>query len=127
MGFPCVQDGDGPYEARFTRWVDVLSHSDEDRVTWPLATAIQALVQPAQHVAIKPSVFRAQAQWMAPSMPYESTPSGDLYTRMHKMSMEVARRLEKAELPPRDLLDVYDFIWTTLRPKARKLLDDIKK
>ncbi|MFK7991927.1 MAG: hypothetical protein AB8I08_38275 [Sandaracinaceae bacterium] len=118
--------GDGPYEARFTRWVAVLSETEDERVTWPLATAVPALVQPERHVAIKPSVFRAQSQWMAPSMPYESTPSGDLYSRMHKMSLEVARRLEKAEIPARDLLDVYDFIWTTLRPKARKLLDEIK-
>lgn len=118
--------GEGAYEDRFTRWVDVLSHSDDERVTWPLATGIQALVQPETHVAIKPSVFRAQAQWMAPTMPYESTPTGDLYSRMHKMAVEVARRLEKADHPPRDMLDVYDFVWTTLRPKARKLLDDIK-
>ena len=118
--------GDGPYEARFTRYVDVLSHSTDERVTWPLATALTALVQPEEHVAIKPSVFRAQAQWMAPSLPYDSMPSGDLYSRMHKMATEVARRLEKVELPPRDLLDVYDFIWTTLRPKGRKVLDEIK-
>jgi hypothetical protein len=118
--------GEGPYEARFTRWVAVLSKTPGERVTWPLATAIPALVQPERHVAIKPSVFRAQAQWMAPSLPYDSTPTADLYGRLHKMASEVSRRLEKEGRTPRDFLDVYDFIWTTLRPKGRKKLEELK-
>lgn len=119
--------GEGPYEARFTRYVAVMNKSKDERVTWPLATAVQALVQPDLHVAIKPSVFRAQAQWMAPSMPYDANPSADLYGRMQRMAAEVMRRLEKEGRPARDFLDVYDFIWTTLRPKGRKLLKELKQ
>lgn len=119
--------GEGPYEARFTRWVAVLSKTPRERVTWPLATAIPALVQPEEHVAIKPSVFRAQAQWMAPSLPYDATPTADLYGRLHKMASEVLRRLDKEGRTPRDFLDVYDFIWTTLRPKGRRMLGDLKE
>ena len=26
--------------------------------------------------------------------------------------------------PPRDLIDVYDFVWTTLRPKAQSMIAD---
>lgn len=119
--------GDGPYESRFTRWIDVLGQTPNERVTWPLATAIAALVQPEEHVAIKPSVFRAQAQWMAPTMPYDASPNGELYGRLQKMAQEVQRRLEKAGHPPRDMLDVYDFVWTTLRPKGKKQLETMNK
>ncbi|HBQ16325.1 MAG: hypothetical protein RLO52_10090 [Sandaracinaceae bacterium] len=119
--------GEGPYESRFTRYVGILGRTPGERVTWPLATAVPALVQPVQHVAIKPSVFRAQAQWMAPNLPYDAYPTADLYNRMHKMSTEVARRLEKAGHKPNDLLDIYDFIWTTLRPKGRKKLEELQE
>jgi len=34
----------------------------------------------------------------------------------------VSRLLEEAGVPPRDLLDVHDFIDLTLRPATRKLL-----
>lgn len=118
--------GEGPFEPRFTKWVAVLAKTPNERVTWPLATAIPALVQPERHVAIKPSVFRAQAQWMAPSLPYDSYPTADLYNRFCKMASEVSRRLDKEGRTPRDFLDVYDFIWTTLRPKGRKLLKELK-
>ena len=38
------------------------------------------------------------------------------------MAESVRARLERSGHTPRDLLDVYDFMATTLRPKAKALL-----
>ena len=117
--------GDAPYDERFAAWLEVLGRTPDERVSWPLATAPSALVHPAEHVAIKPSIFRDQAQWMAPSMPYDAHPSPGAYERFLKMATEVSNRLEREGLSPVDLLDVYDFVWTTLRPKGRKKLEEL--
>lgn len=117
--------GDAPYEERFAAWLEVLGRTPNERVSWPLATAPAGLLDPTQHVAIKPSIFRDQAQWMAPSMPYDAHPSPNAYERFLKMATEVKNRLEREGLHPADLLDVYDFIWTTLRPKGRKKLEEL--
>ena len=39
------------------------------------------------------------------------------------MTRTVSAGLKRAGLSPRDNLDVYDFMWTTLRPSARKQLE----
>jgi len=110
---------------RFTRLMAVLDHDRSGRVTWPLATVLPALIRPDKHVVVKPSVFRKQAEWMAPRLPYNKLPNAGLYERFRTMAESVGQKLVEAGHPPRDMFDVYDFIWSTLRPKALKLLDEI--
>ncbi|MCB9553158.1 MAG: hypothetical protein R3F65_28955 [bacterium] len=116
--------GEGAYFDRFTRFMAALDVDAEVRVTWPLATVLPALVHPEQHVAIKPSVFRKQAEWMAPRLAFTAVPNAGLYERFRRMAVAVREQLEAAGHAPRDLFDVHDFIWSTLRPKALRTLDD---
>ena len=44
------------------------------------------------------------------------------YQRYRKMTLSIREKLEQAGLKPRDLLDVHDFVFLTLKPSVRKLL-----
>ncbi|MCB9553181.1 MAG: hypothetical protein H6705_15140 [Myxococcales bacterium] len=116
--------GEGAYFDRFTRFIAVVDADPEVRMTWPLATVLPALVHPGEHVVIKQSVFRKQAQWMAPRLSCGKVPNAGLYERLRRMAIAVREKLEAAGHRPRDLFDVYDFIWSTLRPKALQILVD---
>lgn len=116
--------GESSFFDRFTRFMAVLDHDRSGKVTWPLATVLPALTAPDQHVVVKPSVFRKQAEWMAPRLPYNKLPNAGLYERFRRMAESVGEKLAEAGHAPRDMFDVYDFIWSTLRPKALKLLDE---
>jgi hypothetical protein len=116
--------GSGKYSMRFDAFVRVLSSNGRVDCPWPLATVLPALVHPKEHVCVRPSSFRRQARWMAPRLEYSSHPEGKQYIRFRKMARAVGRRLKEAELKPRDLVDVYDFIRLTLRPSAKKLLKE---
>lgn len=113
--------GSDPVEQRFDAFVTAF-----DGASWELCTTAAALVHPGEHVCVKPSAFTRQAHWMAPRLKHSRTPGGRLYLRYLSMARAVEAQLKKAGLQPRDLLDVYDFIWTTLRPSARKVLEEHK-
>jgi hypothetical protein len=115
--------GSGPYAARFDAFVEAISPGRRGDCPWPLATAIPALVHTKEHVCVRPSSFRRQARWMAPRLEYSSTPEGKQYVRFRKMARAIRKRLKDAGLKPRDLIDVYDFVRLTLRPSAKKLLE----
>ena len=57
---------------------------------------------------------------MAPGLSVSDNPMGILYERLANMTKEVKERLETAGLKPRDMLDVTDFMWATLRPMAQR-------
>jgi len=116
--------GDGPYQLRFERFVATMSRSRNGSPSWQLATALPALVHPTNHICIRPASMRKQAQQMSPEMPYGNTPSAPLYTRFLELSNRVREALETAGLAPRDLLDVHDFVAETMRPSAKKLLEN---
>lgn len=116
--------GDGPLLDRFTRLMAALDTEDGPKVTWPLVTTPLALLHPTEHVAVKPAPFRRQAEWMAPTLVFAKKPNGTLYRRFLKMARAVKASLTKAGFAPRDLLDVHDFIVTTLRPKHLRMLED---
>jgi len=115
--------GEGPFASRFDRFVTTLSAKTDERVRWPLASALASLVHPQEHVCIKPNVFREQARYMAPSFRYTPTPAGASYVRLQDVAKSVRKKLEDAGEPVRDLLDVFDFIHETLRPKSRKEIE----
>lgn len=108
---------------RFTRWVAALDYDVEDRATWPLVTSVPAMVDPERHIAVKRSVFRKQAAWMAPRLVVGKVPNAGKYQRVLNMAKAIRKRLEEAGHHPRDMWDIYDFVWMTLRPKNLKLLE----
>ena len=115
--------GEGPYAARFDRFSSALGSASDERVRWPMVSALSALVHPKEHVCIKPNVFREQARGMAPTFRYTPTPSGASYARLLDIANTVKVQLEAAGEPVRDLMDVFDFIHETLRPKARQAIE----
>jgi len=101
------------------RWIDALATAGKG-VSWSLATALPALVQPHKHMCVRESVLSRQARWMAPRLQMTKVPNGKTYSRLRGMAHNLAEELEARDLAPRDLLDVYELVWLTLRPAARK-------
>ncbi|MCA9668480.1 MAG: hypothetical protein KC503_22970 [Myxococcales bacterium] len=114
--------GENPYPLRFERFLRAIDVGDKTP-PWRAATALSALVHPDEHVCVRGSVFRAQARWMSPRLRFDNTPTGPLYRRLREMTRRVDKRLREAGHTPRDLFDVHDFIWVTLRPAGRKVLE----
>lgn len=114
-------DGEDPLELRFERYLSALGRAIRKTPSWKLATALPALARPREHFCVKSSVIPYQAAWMAPSLEVTKQPSGRIYRRLCEMAQNLAAKLEtEHQLAARDLLDVHDFIWVTLRPKARE-------
>jgi hypothetical protein len=114
--------GEGRYELRLLQLLQALRSGGE--TSWALATALPALVQPERHVCVRPSTFREQARWMAPHLVLEKQADSRQYLVLLGMAKNVADKLTERDLAPRDLLDVYDFMWFTLRPSAKRMLDE---
>jgi len=114
-----VLHGDGEYGARFDKYVEVLA---QDKLnTWPLATVLSALLSPESHVFVKPSFFEKQAAIVGFDLGYDRLPSATVYERMRALAADVQERLRQKGHAPRDLMDIYAFIWrTTAAPKAPK-------
>ncbi|AUX49142.1 hypothetical protein SOCE26_106870 [Sorangium cellulosum] len=106
--------GTDDYAARFDRLAGVLAAAKV--VTWPLATILSALVNPAEHVFVKPSFFEKQAAVLGFDLAYDRAPSSEGYARMQALARELERRLRERALAPRDLMDVYSFLWRTISP-----------
>jgi len=118
--------GDGPLVPRVDAWIAALT-INKSGPSWELMTALGALVHPDEHVCVKASAFRTQAKWMAPKLKLEATPDGATYDRVRAMSSMAMDRLREKGAEPRDLLDLNAFIWVTLRPKARELLEQLRR
>lgn len=88
--------------------------------TWPVATTLLALYRPLTDVPIRPSVFGLQAKALAITISAGTTPSARAYRSYAALACHVRDWLVAHEIPPKDLIDVHDFIWATLRPAARK-------
>ncbi|NVB42571.1 hypothetical protein G6O69_32405 [Pseudenhygromyxa sp. WMMC2535] len=108
---------EGP--TRFARFERALGRKVS---TWPVISAIGALVDPEGHTCVRPSVYRVQAKMLLPNFQVSARPNWLSYSRYLHMASTVYDELEAAGLAPNDLLDVYDFIWHTLRPAAQARL-----
>ncbi len=109
--------GAGAYGERLQRFAAAINLKDSKgvakKVTWPLATVFGALFDPKQHTCVKPTAFAAQAAML--NIPVQKTQA--LEAAGYALFLEVATRtqsaLSAAGAQPRDLLDVYTFIWRT--------------
>lgn len=119
--------GSGDYEPRFDEFCRLVLEAGRKQLSWPLTTAVAALVLPHAHVAVRPTVLAKQSQWAYPRLRYSSKPEGKVYTRVLTMAITVRDALIGAGHAPKDLLDVYDFMLVTLRPAAGKILDDVRR
>ncbi|MFT5430347.1 MAG: hypothetical protein ACI9OJ_001021 [Myxococcota bacterium] len=115
--------GEANFGGRFARFAALL----EDGGGWIIVTLFLGLLNPDEHIIVRPSSFRQQAQWMAPRLRNATEPEAMSYVRFLGMAQRVREELVAADADPRDLIDVHDFIWHTMRPSARKMLPELKK
>ncbi|HVS01367.1 MAG TPA: hypothetical protein VMT16_01235 [Thermoanaerobaculia bacterium] len=115
--------GDERYGARFRAWVNALRSGIDRKLSWRLVTALPALVFPDRHTCVRPSAFRKQAAVFAPDRLYSRRPMRRAYSNYLQVAEATRERLTAEGYPPCDLLDVYDFIWVTLRPSAAQQLE----
>ena len=109
--------GDEPEVTRFDALRRAIGSS---AWTWPIVSTLLALRQPLTDVPIRPSVFALQAKALAITISAAKTPSARAYRSFVGLASHVRDWLVAHEIPPKDLIDVHDFIWETLRPAARK-------
>ena len=110
--------GDRSYAIRFDSFVAALDV--EGGPTWPLATLLQALVYPADHIFVKPTFMKKQALILDIDPKYDTTPNATTYEQFLKAAQRTLELLQEAGQRPRDMWDVYTFINKTLSPKAIK-------
>ncbi len=92
------------------------------KVSWQLITALPALAHPNEHVCVRPSVFKEQAKMVKPKMKAGTKPKASDYGQYLEVMAVVLDELKAAGREPRDMLDVAQFVWITLRPSARERL-----
>jgi hypothetical protein len=94
--------------------------------SWQILTAPLALLAPHVHMCVRPSVLATQGTIVMPhtfTAPKRANEAG--YQRYLEIARLVTEELEALGHPPRDLLDIHDFAWVTLRPAARDELERI--
>ncbi|HKK94635.1 MAG TPA: hypothetical protein VJ925_14470 [Longimicrobiales bacterium] len=116
--------GEGRHQDRFRNYVLTLKELFEGRPRWRTATVLPALVYPNEHTVVRRSAFIRQAAVIAPAARYSRRARAGSYGNFLRVAQRVRERLTKAGHEPRDLLDVYDFVWATLRTSALEHLGD---
>ena len=109
-----VQHAAGPRatEDAYTRYITVclqFPRKAVGRVTWPMVTLLPALAAPQQHVFIKPKFVQAGESIARFDLRYDPRPNWTTYEAAQKMLALYREKL--AALSPRDLLDVYTFMF----------------
>lgn len=112
---------------RFDSFRRMLGAAGMKEPGWALASAIVGLAHPQEQTCVRTSVFDVQASVLGLSGGSASRPTAAAYQRYLGVAQSVWNRLRDCGRAPRDLLDVYDFIWTTLRPGERDKLGEIRK
>ena len=114
--------GDGEYGRRLEQFARAVNIKDKTgkgkRVTWPLATLFGALYWPDQHTCVKPVYFAAQATTLGLRVEASQPVTASGYRQFFEVAKEMQQRLIGAGHHPRDLMDVYSFIWRTHAEKT---------
>lgn len=105
--------------AAFEGWLTALRRAGV-QPNWALATVLRALVHPDRHTVIKPTVLRSQFDVLGTSVYPTKAPSAASYTHCRNTLETLRSRVQELGQTPTDLIDLYDFVWTTLRPAALK-------
>jgi hypothetical protein len=119
--------GSDHFSRRFRSYLQVMEDLLGKRPSWRSSTALPAIVHPDKHVSVRRSAFSRQAGSIAPAAKYTRRPRVGSYRNFRRVAMGVKKRLLDAGHEPRDLLDVHDFIWATLRKSALEHLGVEKK
>lgn len=116
--------GEGDFDERFDAYLDFLTEVFAGRPSWRLATALPALMYPDHHVCVRRSAFTRQAGAISPMARYSKRATVRSYKNFRRVAQVVKKRLAKKGHEARDYLDIYDFVWDTLRDSALDHLGD---
>lgn len=111
---------------RTEQLVDVLTRATGKTPSWCLTTTLPALTDPQRFAYIRRTTIVEQAKALAPGLRVATSADGQQYEVMLSMMASARDRLTAAELNPRDMLDVYDFMYITLAPSAKQRLAALK-
>ncbi len=115
--------GDKAINERLLTWRNTLMSAGLS-ASWPSLTAPLMLVHPHEHICVRQSIFAAQARLLASGRNLSTSAHPSDYLWVCKMVEALVEKLNASGLKPEDRLDVFEFIWSTLRPAGRKLLDN---
>ena len=93
--------------------------------SWQVLTAPLALLAPTVHLCVHPGVFATQGTIVMPHFNAPKRASEAGYQRYLEVARMVEEELTALGHAPTDRLDLYDFVWATLRPAAREELERI--
>ncbi|MDP2275450.1 MAG: hypothetical protein Q8N23_11615 [Archangium sp.] len=114
--------GAGAYGERLQRFAASINLKDSKgvakKVSWPLATVFGALFDPKQHTCVKPTAFAAQAALLGIALQKTQALDAAGYALFLEVATRTQALLREAGAQPRDLLDVYTFIWRTHADKV---------
>jgi hypothetical protein len=119
--------GNAAYGLRFERYLAAVAAAFDEHPRWEVATALSALVHPAEHVCVDLAAFRKQIRADSSRRTVSAQPSSAGYASCLSIARLVANKLADHGEAPRDLLDVRDFIAFTLRPAPRSAGSSSKK
>lgn len=119
--------GTSPLPQRLDAWVRALEQAMGQTPSWMMATAFLGAWNPEGHVVVKPKTIEQQARFMAPGLRAGERPMGILYARLQAMAATALERMDAEGLAPRDMLDLYDFMWLTLKPAGRKRMSEMRR
>jgi hypothetical protein len=116
-GLKDLLHGAGPYGERLERFAASLNLKDgkgePKKVTWPLAMLFGGLFDPSQHVCVKPTAFANQALTLGVAVEKTQALNAAGYALFLEVATKTRALLVEAGHQPRDLVDVYSFIYTT--------------
>ncbi len=108
--------GTGDYGERLGRFAAALNLREKNgapkKATWPLVTVFGALFDPAKHTAVKITAFSNQARTLGFEVGSQKIDAPG-YAKFLDVAVKTREALVAAGHQPRDLLDVYTFIWRT--------------
>ena len=91
-----------------------------DLRTWRLCTLPGGFYHPGTLIYVDPEVTFRQAHIVGVPVSFQSSISGSTYEHLLTMANKLSDELKKANLKPRDLVDVHLFTAHTLHPDAGK-------
>jgi hypothetical protein len=114
--------GDGEYAARLEQFASSMHLKDKSgkakKITWPLATIFGALYYPDEQICVKPTAYAAESATLAIAVEKSQPVAAAGYRQFFKIAKAVQEKLAAAGQKPRDMVDIYSFIYRTHAEKT---------
>jgi hypothetical protein len=120
-GLKNLLHGEGDYGVRLQAFVGTVHFKDKKgeskAATWPFATIFAAFVHPREFTCVKPTAFASQGATLGLAIEKAQPVTAAGYQAFSQIATTTRTLLEEAGQQPRDLMDVYSFIWRTHHEK----------